>query len=184
MTREYKWRTASSGVEGTATVYVDSFTGSDLYGDGTRANPYKSLTRAFNAKTAKPTKIVCRGTFSEMLDGNHSTSIDGDYLGAAVFDGADQNVLYGFGHNNMIIRNIPAFSITSRLLAGVGRAYFCELCRQCELCLRGLRLLCSAYTVCNVYGSHREHVCKCGSEQLHRSCSPAVQFFVSDFGCR
>ena len=123
MTREYKWRTASSGVEGTATVYVDSFTGSDLYGDGTRANPYKSLTRAFNAKTAKPTKIVCRGTFSEMLDGNHSTSIDGDYLGAAVFDGADQNVLYGFGHNNMIIRNIPAFSITSRLLVGVGRAY-------------------------------------------------------------
>lgn len=141
MSREYKWRTASSGVEGTATVYVDSYTGSDLYGDGTRANPYKSLTRAFNAKgNTKPTKIVCRGSFSEMLDGNHSTSIDGDYLGAAVFDGADQNVLYGFGHNNMIIRNIPAFSITSLLLAGVGRAI-------------NASFVGNAYSVCGVCGS-------------------------------
>ena len=119
--REYKWRTSPSGTEGTTTVYVDSYTGSDLYGDGTRTNPYKTLTKAFNAKgNTKPTTIVCRGTFSESLTGNHSTEIVGDYFGAATFDGKDTHMLYGFGHSKMIVKNI--LPLPSSVLAGVGRA--------------------------------------------------------------
>ena len=121
--RPYKWRTAPSGTEGTSTVYVDSYTGSDVFGDGTRNNPYKTLTKAFNAKTTKPGTIVCRGQFSEDLTGNHSCAINGDYFGAAIFDGLDQYMLYGFGHSNLIIKNIPPLvSPASPLLAGVGRA--------------------------------------------------------------
>ena len=121
--RDYKWRTGSSGTEGITTVFVDSYTGSDVFGTGTRANPYKTLTKAFNANSTKPTTIVCRGRFSEDLTGNHVCSINGDYLGAAMFDGLDTYMLYGFGHSNLIIKNIPALaSPASPLLAGVGRA--------------------------------------------------------------
>jgi hypothetical protein len=46
-TLKYRWRTAPSGVEGTATVYVDGRFGSNNYGDapvrGTREHPYKTL---------------------------------------------------------------------------------------------------------------------------------------------
>ena len=42
-TKPYKWRKTPSGVEGTATVFVDSATGSDLWGDGTSAKPYQTL---------------------------------------------------------------------------------------------------------------------------------------------
>ena len=44
-------------------------------------------------------------------------------LGAAVFDGQNQYMLYGFGHSNLIVKNVPALlSPASHLLAGVGRA--------------------------------------------------------------
>ena len=101
-TREFKWRTAPSGVEGTSTVYADANFGSDNFGDGTRANPYKTLTKSYNAKSTKPTTIICRGTFREKLsNGNHSCAINGDYMGAAVYDGENVNIIYGFGHKNM-----------------------------------------------------------------------------------
>ena len=123
MSRQFKWRTGSSGTEGTTTVFVDSYVGSDVFGEGTRANPYRTLTKAFNAQNTKPTTIVCRGFFSEDLTGNHSCAINGDYLGAAVFDGQNQYMLYGFGHSNLIVKNVPALlSPASPLLAGVGRA--------------------------------------------------------------
>ena len=128
-TRPYVWRTASSGTEGTSTVFVDGYTGSDDFGNGTRANPYKTLTKAWTAKTSKPSKIICRGVFSEMLtDGNHQCDIIGDYFGAATFDGLDRYLIYGFGHSNLFIINMaqpnadmPVASGSS-LLAGVGRA--------------------------------------------------------------
>lgn len=128
-TRPYVWRTASSGTEGTSTVFVDGYTGSDDFGNGTRANPYKTLTKAWTAKTSKPSKIICRGVFSEMLtDGNHQCDIIGDYFGAATFDGLDRYLIYGFGHSNLFIINMaqpnadmPVYGGSS-LLAGVGRA--------------------------------------------------------------
>ena len=106
-TREFKWRTAPSGVEGTSTVYADANFGSDDFGDGTRGNPYKTLTKSYNAKSTKPTTIICRGTFREKLsNGNHSCAINGDYMGAAVYDGENVNIIYGFGHKNMIFKNV------------------------------------------------------------------------------
>ena len=124
-----RWRTAPSGVEGTATRYVDSATGSDLFGDGTRANPYQSIGKAYRVTSTKPTMIVCRGRFSEMMaDGNHSCIILGDYYGAATFDGAGHYLIYGFTHTNFIIINtgVGTYDLAvysgSGALAGVGRA--------------------------------------------------------------
>ena len=124
-----KWRTAPTGTEGTATVYADSRFGSDLFGTGTRANPYQSLGKAYRATSSRPTKIVCRGRFSEMLaDGNHTCEISGDYYGAATFDGAGYYLIYGFTHNNFIVVNTGvgtydlAVHTGSEAFAGVGRA--------------------------------------------------------------
>lgn len=122
--KPYRWRTRN-----TAYVYVDSMTGDDLTGDGTQDNPYKTLGKAYRGRSIAPGTIVCRGRFCEdMADGNHSTMIRGDYMGAAVFDGEDAFIMYGFGHANMIIENCaPAtydlvVNTGSWLLAGVGRA--------------------------------------------------------------
>lgn len=63
-----------------------------------------------------------------MADGNHSTMIRGDYMGAATFDGEDTYIIYGFGHVNMMIENCAPATYDlvvhtgSVLLAGVGRA--------------------------------------------------------------
>lgn len=128
-TKPMKWRTGPSGAEGTATRYVDSATGSDYFGNGTRSNPYQSIGKAYRATSTKPNLIICRGRFSEMLaDGNHSCEIRGDYYGAATFDGAGYYVLYGFTHNNLIIQNtgVGTYDLAvytgSGAFAGVGRA--------------------------------------------------------------
>lgn len=125
-TKPYKWRKTASG-EGTTVVYVDSATGSDLWGEGTRANPYQTLGKAYRGTATKPTRIICRGRFSEsMADGNHLCQIEGDYYGAAVFDGAGYFLIYGFRHNNIIIINTGIGTndlvvyTNSGLLAGVG----------------------------------------------------------------
>ena len=124
--KPYKWRTISTS---SSHRYVCSMTGSDLKGDGTMANPYKSLRRAYDATTEKPSIITCRGYFSEdMADGNHSCTIRGDYFGAATFDGQDQFLVYGFTHSNFIIKNCAPGSTSftvwtgSGLYAGAGRA--------------------------------------------------------------
>ena len=124
-----RWRTAPTGTEGTSTVYADSRFGSDLFGTGTRANPYQSLGKAYRATSSRPARIICRGRFSEMLaDGNHACEILGDYYGAATFDGAGYYLIYGFTHNNLIIVNTGvgtydlAVHTGSDAFAGVGRA--------------------------------------------------------------
>lgn len=115
------WRTSNGG------TYVDSFIGDDYNGDGTAQNPYQSLGRAWRGSSGKPGTITCRGYFAEdMADGNHAATIQGDYYGAAVFDGLSTYMLYGFRHTKMIIKNLPLsgdFSVNTRAdLAGVGSA--------------------------------------------------------------
>lgn len=129
-TKPYKWRKLPTGVEGTSTSYVDSATGSDLWGAGTRANPYQTLGKAYRGTAAKPVQIICRGRFSEnMADGNHACTIEGDYYGAAVFDGAGYFLIYGFRHNDLIIINTGigtndlVVNKGSGLLAGVGNGW-------------------------------------------------------------
>ena len=116
------WRTKNGG------TYVDSFIGDDYNGDGTPQNPYQSLGRAWRGSERKPNTITCRGYFAEdMADGNHLATIQGDYYGAAVFDGQSTYMLYGFRHTKMIIKNLPlsgSFSVTARAdLAGAGSAF-------------------------------------------------------------
>lgn len=131
MTKVYKWRTEPvAGTEGDTTVYVDSSTGSDIFGLGTRTAPYQSLGKSWREHKVggigafkKPTTIICRGTFSESLkDGNHVCYINGDYYGAASFNGENSSVkiLYGFKHNKMMIIN--CMNDTTNNFAGVGAA--------------------------------------------------------------
>lgn len=122
--KPYMWRTRNSSY-----VYVDSMTGDDLSGDGTMGNPYRTLGRAYRGSSTAPGTIVCRGRFCEdMADGNHSTKITGDYMGAAVFDGEDVFLIYGFGHENMMIENCAEATYDlgvqagSWANAGVGRS--------------------------------------------------------------
>jgi hypothetical protein len=134
------WRTSNGG------TYVDSFIGDDYNGDGTAQNPYQSLGRAWRGSSGKPGTITCRGYFAEdMADGNHAATIQGDYYGAAVFDGLSTYMLYGFRHTKMIIKNLPLsgdFSVNTRAdLAGVGSAYNADYagnaCRRrptCSVC--------------------------------------------------
>lgn len=126
--RPYRWRTRY-----TAYVYVDSMTGDDVRGEGTMTNPYKTLGKAYRGRSSAPRTIVCRGRFCEdMADGNHATMIMGDYMGAAVFDGEETFLIYGFGHTNMIIENCAPATYDlvvhtgSGLLAGVGRASYAD----------------------------------------------------------
>ena len=128
-TKPYKWRKTTTSGEGITVVYVDSATGSDLWGEGTRANPYQTLGKAYRGTATKPTRIICRGRFCEsMADGSHGSTIEGDYYGAAVFDGAGSFLIYGFHHNNLIIINTGIGTndlvvyTNSGLLAGVGSA--------------------------------------------------------------
>lgn len=124
MTKDYFWRTSISGA-----VYVDSDSGDDINGDGTKTNPYQTLGRAYRGSATKPGTIVCRGFFSEdMADGNHACAIYGEYPGAAIFDGNNVYTFYGFTIYNMIVNNCPAGnSLTtvytaSPFYAGCGRA--------------------------------------------------------------
>lgn len=128
-TRPYVWRSAPSGTEGTTTVYVDGYTGSDDFGNGTRTSPYRTLNKAWNAKTTKPQNIICRGVFVEgITNGSHESNIKGDYFGAATIDGQDRFLIYGFGCSNLNLINMcePNADMPvvggSSLLAGVGRA--------------------------------------------------------------
>ena len=123
VTRPYVWNTSGS-------KYVDSLFGDDTNGEGTKEKPYKTLGRAW--ADGEPATIVCRGFFSEqMTTGKHTTSIKGDYYGAAIYDGKDENLIYGFSVGNMIILNaytdssLPVHSSMSGKSTaprGVGRA--------------------------------------------------------------
>ena len=122
--KPYKWRITISGA-----VYVDSMTGSDLMGNGTQSDPFRTLRKAWDYSGTKPTSIVCRGFFSEdMADGNHACTIRGDYMGAATFDGNDVYTIYGFTHIDFVAVNCAVGSLdmvvwsASGLFAGVGRA--------------------------------------------------------------
>ena len=97
-TRPLKWRTIySSGY-----TYVDSEFGSNVFGNGSMAKPYATLGKKTDAS------IICRGYFSENVNKNgfnSGKSINGDYYGAAVFDGNLTGTVYGWWLNNMIIKN-------------------------------------------------------------------------------
>lgn len=115
------WRTSNGG------TYVDSFIGDDTNGDGTAQNPYQSLGRAWRGSSRKPGTITCRGYFAEdMADGDHAATIQGDYYGAAVFDGLSTYMLCGFRHTNLIIKNLPMKGVFSGIshseTVGVGSA--------------------------------------------------------------
>lgn len=112
-TDTYRWRTAFASQK-----FVCSYTGSDLFGDGTQAKPYKTFTKSYY--TSPSSGIVCRGIFTDNLTGGHNTRIDADYYGAAVWDGQNVSNLYGFQHSNMVFINSNA---ATGGFVGVGCAY-------------------------------------------------------------
>ena len=138
----YIWRTAAG-----SNKFVCSYTGSDWYGNGTQAKPYKSLTKAYNTGSATA-PIVCRGIFNDNLVGAHNSAINGDYFGAAVWDGQGTNNIYAFYHSNMIFYKRR----TGRRLRG---RWSCFWCGRCELCQRALRLTCFGVQLSTILGSSR-----------------------------
>ena len=118
--RQYYWKTNINEAK-----YVDCNTGSDTKGNGTQQNPYRTISKCGSA-----VNIVFRGVCSENLTtGNHTQIIYGDEMGAAVYDGQNKYMIYGYGFKNVIIKNVPAWlpegssvSTSSKALAGVGRA--------------------------------------------------------------
>ncbi len=128
-TRDDKWLQTPTNTEGVNTVYVNTFTGSDYYGDGTRLKPFQSLGRSWRVNSTKPTRIIVKGVSSEnMADGNHNCTIEGDFYGAFIFDGGDNFVCYGFNMKNAIVLNggYGRYDLSvytgSEALAGCGRA--------------------------------------------------------------
>lgn len=121
-TKAFKWRTSPSGTEGVQHVFIHE-RGSDEFGDGTRANPYRTI--GARKKRGTPNRTTCIGVFSEpLIDGNHSETIEGDYYGAATFDGKGIYCLYGQTLHNFRIINTGIDGIGRGSLAGVGRAAF------------------------------------------------------------
>ena len=119
-TKQFKWRTAVSGTEGKTHVFIHEL-GSNEFGDGTRQNPYQTLD--YWNHNGTPSRVTCIGTFScPMLNGNHSCIIEGDYYGAATFDGKGLYCIYGFTLQNMIVVNTGIEGIGRGSLSGVGRA--------------------------------------------------------------
>ena len=120
MAKKFYWRTAPTGTEGVNTVYIHEL-GSNEFGDGTRQKPYQTLDY-WNVNST-PSLVVCIGTFTcPLLTGNHSTTIKGDYYGAATFDGKGLYCPYGFSMQNMRIINTGIEGISLGSLFGVGRA--------------------------------------------------------------
>ena len=119
-TKQFKWRTAVSGTEGTSHVFIHEL-GSNEFGDGTRQNPYQTLD--YWNHNGTPSRVTCIGTFScPMLNGNLSTIIEGDYYGAATFDGKGLYCIYGFTLQKMRVINTGIEGIGHGSLFGVGRA--------------------------------------------------------------
>ncbi|MEY8687858.1 hypothetical protein AB9N12_17665 [Bacteroides sp. AN502(2024)] len=123
--RPYLWRTRNARC-----VYVDSYAGNDLIGTGTPDNPYQTLGKAYRGHGTAAKEIICRGRFCEdMSDGDHDTRIQGDYMGAATFDGQDTYLIHGFTLNDIIVENCAPATYTAMIrygawgYAGVGRAW-------------------------------------------------------------
>lgn len=122
MAKKFYWRTAPTGTEGVNTVYIHEL-GSNEFGDGTRQKPYQTLD--YWNVNGTPSLVVCIGTFTcPLLTGNHSTTIKGDYYGAATFDGKGLYCPYGFSMQNMRIINTGIEGISPGSYFGVGRAYY------------------------------------------------------------
>ena len=125
MAKQFKWRTAVSGTEGVTHVFIHE-KGSNEFGDGTRQNPYQTLD--YWSKNSTPTKVTCIGTFTcPMLNGNHNCTIEGDYYGAATFDGKGIYCIYGFTLHNIRVINTGIEGIGPGSVFGVGRAHYANL---------------------------------------------------------
>jgi len=96
---DYK-RTWTTNV--TVCIYVDSWGGDDLLGDGTFNKPYQSLNKA---AVVGCNYIICRGFFSEQV--STVKNIGADKFGEAIFDGKG---LYSIAGGNISI-DYPNYNI-------------------------------------------------------------------------
>lgn len=115
-TRQINWRTINNKA-----YYVHSILGSDIIGDGSREHPFKTIQHAFSYVPLKDT-VVCIGVFSGHILNSYK-NIYSDHLGAMVYDGKEEFLLYGSACYNVIVKNMPQVNsdVTSLYtIAGLG----------------------------------------------------------------
>lgn len=108
-TRNYVWRTTSKAFSGAVLLYVDSYLGSDIYGNGTAQKPYKTLSKAWSSNSTAHMQIVCRGLFVENLN-NIRTNVPyclicADYWGAATIIGGNSKNIQNTMFRYMVVRD-------------------------------------------------------------------------------
>lgn len=134
------WRSSRTlfGTCGQKTFFVDwDFGHNDLSADGTPEHPFATISYGYDTLVAKgyaPAGCIVRGHGNEAFVGNHIFTVQGDYWGAAIYDGGGtaqiiyctmKNLIYLNGGTTIDVdysvspygNNIPA------AFAGCGRAF-------------------------------------------------------------
>lgn len=135
------WRTSRTifGTLGEKTFFVDwDFGHDDSLADGSPEHPFATISHGYKLLVARgftPVGCVVRGHGNEAFVGDHSFTVQGDYMGAAIYDGGGtsqiiycsmKNIIYLNGGTSIDVdysvspygNNIPA------AFAGCGRALF------------------------------------------------------------
>ena len=105
------WRTSRSifGTCGQKTFFVDwDFGHNDSTADGTPEHPFATISYGYATLVAKgyaPAGCIVRGHGNEAFVGNHGFTVQGDYMGAAIYDGGGTAQIIYCTMKNLIYLN-------------------------------------------------------------------------------
>ena len=105
------WRTSRSifGTCGQKTFFVDwDFGHNDSTADGTPEHPFATISYGYATLVATgyaPAGCIVRGHGNEAFVGNHAFTVQGDYMGAAIYDGGGTAQIIYCTMKNLIYLN-------------------------------------------------------------------------------
>lgn len=134
------WRASRTifGPLGEKTFFVDwDFGHDDSLADGSPEHPFATISHGYKLLVSRgytPVGCVVRGHGNEAFVGNHSFTVQGDYWGAAIYDGGGtsqiiyctmKNIIYLNGGTNIDVDySVSPYGDSIRAaFAGCGRAY-------------------------------------------------------------
>ena len=110
-TNSNHWRTSRTifGTCGQKTFFVDwDFGHNDSTADGTPEHPFATISYGYATLVAKgyaPEGCIVRGHGNEAFVGNHNFTVQGDYMGAAIYDGGGTAQIIYCTMKNLIYLN-------------------------------------------------------------------------------